>query len=155
MKNLLGKLKYSSYIKVVNYFVNTIFSEFSEKEKMKSVSRYEKYVLLFVFIRWLQRKNEEYVVQLLTQIYFSPVFSHTIRLIWRSVQLTLHSRCNTARYVYMLDFVQNFNFIPLYWIRIWFIIYLAISFGCLSVILKFTIILLIKNTDYQRLKSST
>lgn len=47
LKNLLGKLKYSSYIKVVNYFVNTIFSEFSEKEK-----------------------NEEYVVQLLTQIYF-------------------------------------------------------------------------------------
>ncbi len=41
LKNLLGKLKYSSYIKVVNYFVNTIFSEFSEKEKMKSVNKYE------------------------------------------------------------------------------------------------------------------
>lgn len=54
LKNLLGKLKYSSYIKVVNYFVNTIFSEFSEKEK-----------------------NEEYVVQLLTQIYFfSRIFPY-------------------------------------------------------------------------------
>ena len=47
---------------------------------MKSVSRYEKYVLLFVSSADC-KENEEYVVQLLTQIYFSPVFSHTIRLI--------------------------------------------------------------------------
>lgn len=77
LKNLLGKLKYSSYIKVVNYFVNTIFSEFSEKEKMKSVSRYEKICPTVRFHPLIAKKNEEYVVQLLTQIYFfSRIFPY-------------------------------------------------------------------------------
>ena len=48
---------------------------------MKSVSRYEKICPTVRFHPLIAKKNEEYVVQLLTQIYFSPVFSHTIRLI--------------------------------------------------------------------------
>ena len=70
LKNLLGKLKYSSYIKVVNYFVNTIFSEFSEKEKNEISEQIRKNMSYCSFSSSdCKEKNEEYVVQLLTQIY--------------------------------------------------------------------------------------
>ncbi|HAP6112401.1 TPA: HTH domain-containing protein [Enterococcus faecium] len=78
LKNLLGKLKYSSYIKVVNYFVNTIFSEFSEKEKNEISEQIRKNMSYCSFSSAdCKEKNEEYVVQLLTQIYFfSRIFPY-------------------------------------------------------------------------------
>ncbi len=78
LKNLLGKLKYSSYIKVVNYFVNTIFSEFSEKEKNEISEQIRKNISYCSFSSAdCKEKNEEFVVRLLTQIYFfSRIFPY-------------------------------------------------------------------------------
>lgn len=78
LKNLLGKLKYSSYIKVVNYFVNTIFSEFSEKEKNEISEQIRRNISYCSFSSAdCKEKNEEFVVRLLTQIYFfSRIFPY-------------------------------------------------------------------------------
>ncbi|WP_165006984.1 MULTISPECIES: helix-turn-helix domain-containing protein [unclassified Enterococcus] len=94
LKKYLRRLKYSGYIRVVDYFVKSMFYEFSAEEKAEMSKRIRRNLKFCSFFQpECKKKNEDFFVRLLMQVYFfSLIFpfdttSLTIRATYLAEQM--------------------------------------------------------------------